>query len=75
MEFGKTLENHYKPYFCGFCAQKIVMENAKSARNHYKPFPVASEPNRIVMEIAKTTRNHSKLVGRESKSGGSDPQA
>lgn len=49
MEFGKTLENHYKPYFCGFCAKKIVME------------------------IAKTTRNHSKLVGRESESGGFRP--
>ena len=74
MEFGKTLENHYKPYFCGFCAQEIVMEIAKSARNHYKPFSAAADPSRIVMEIAKNTRNHSKLVGRERGSGGSDPR-
>lgn len=47
MEFGEKQENHYKPLFCGFCVQKIVMEIAKSARNHYKLVGRERDPRRF----------------------------
>lgn len=47
MEYGKTLENHYKPLFCGFRVKRIVMEIAKTTRNHSKLVGRESDPRRF----------------------------